>query len=203
MPGWMECSWRRIPCGQDDCKICGRIKNDRKRHIAAGRDPDDLKNVFNDVGRIMGETMVMVRQRAEEMGIDLDNLEDVSEPPKPNKFPLHKKVMKWRKLIHDIGESASASNSVWLNAEAAKDLFWYANTITAKIYRQHCNRWEIDQKDDYAEFDYEYTKRVLIECMDVLKKSLQVLHYLNTPQDDKIVLALTQLTELEDGIVKI
>ncbi len=28
MPKWMECTWRRVPCGQDECKICSGIKQD-------------------------------------------------------------------------------------------------------------------------------------------------------------------------------
>ncbi|MBU4298954.1 hypothetical protein KJ636_02845 [Patescibacteria group bacterium] len=36
MPKWMECNWRRVPCGKENCPICGRIKKDRQRLIYSG-----------------------------------------------------------------------------------------------------------------------------------------------------------------------
>lgn len=33
MPKWMDCVWRRVPCGKWSCKICGRIQQDKLQHV--------------------------------------------------------------------------------------------------------------------------------------------------------------------------
>ena len=45
MPKWQDCTWKRVPCGKDDCKICGKAKRRRAMHLLKGEDPDDMKVV--------------------------------------------------------------------------------------------------------------------------------------------------------------
>lgn len=49
MPEWMECTWRRVPCGRDDCPLCGKINKQRQKHTEKGGDSDDLECAFEDV----------------------------------------------------------------------------------------------------------------------------------------------------------
>ena len=67
MPKWMDCAWRRVACEKDSCPICGRINKDRKRHIEAGEDPDDIGMVFEDVGRTFKETLELIKKDAENL----------------------------------------------------------------------------------------------------------------------------------------
>ena len=62
MPKWMECTWRRVPCGRDDCPICSRIKKDRQRYIERGEDPDAAESVFEDVSRNFKEALQMIKK---------------------------------------------------------------------------------------------------------------------------------------------
>ena len=203
MPKWMECTWRRVPCGKDDCPICGRIKRDRQRHIEKGEDPDDIKSVFEDVGRNFKEAMEMIKKEAERMGIDITNIEDIQEPPEPEEFPLYKKVMEWRNLVFEILESATQFGEFWVYTETFQDLSWYSNLLPAKIYRQLCNRWHIKEGDDYGGFDYEYTKYVISECLKNLKKSLKELSSFDSRQRNNSTLISNQLINLEKEILEI
>ncbi len=175
IPEWWDCVWRRVPCEKDECKICGKIKQDRLRHIIKGEDPDGMKNVFEDVGNSLKETLVMVKKHAEELGIDITNLKDVGdmeEPPEPQKFSLYRDLAKWHKTVGDVLHDAERGGSYWLLTEVAVDLGWYKNTLLVKTYRQFGNRWHLDRGDKYGEVDYQYTKYVLGECLKILKKSL-------------------------------
>jgi len=206
MPKWMECTWRRVPCGKDNCPLCGRIKKNRQKHIDRGEDPDDLKSVFEDVGNNFKEALMMIKKDAERIGIDItniDNTKGIKEPPAPKKFPLYRKVSRWRELIEEILKEASMSESLWLETEAADDLMWYRNTLAAKTYRQLCNHWEIENGDDYGDFDYKYTKYVLQECLKILKNSLAYLSLLNSGQKGEFILALNKLQLLESQILRI
>lgn len=175
MPKWMECTWRRVPCGKDECPICGRIKKDRQRHILKGEDPDDLKSVLEDVGRNFKETFEMIKKDAKSKGFDITNIENIKEPPEPKEFPFYNEVEKWNKSVMTLGNTAQTLGEFWIHTEEAADLFWYANTLMAKTYRQLCNKWHIKNGDDYGEFDYQYTKHVLKECLKMLNNSLKIL----------------------------
>jgi len=203
MPEWMDCTWRRIACGKDNCPICGRIKRDRRRHIEKGEDPDDIKSVLEDVGQSFKETMEMIKRDCKAHGIKLTNIENIKEPPKPEKFPLYKKVGEWNKMVFKLAKEAELSGSWWIYTEAAADLFWYANILLAKVYRQLCNRWHIENGDGYGKFDHQYTGYVLEECLKILKKSLRELVENNQTSRRELNLIYLDLLRLEKKILKI
>lgn len=174
IPKWWECNWRRIPCGEDDCRLCGKIKKDRKRHVLRGEDPDSIKSVFEDVGNSLGEALAMIKQHAAEMGIDITNINEreFKEPPEPDEFPLYERTLSWRELLYETLAIEGLVVEDKEPDETVKDLLWYSNTLIAKTYRQLCNRWHIKQKVGEGEFDYKYTKYVLGECLKILQSSL-------------------------------
>lgn len=201
MPKWMECTWRRVPCGKDDCPICGRIKRDRQRHIGQGEDPDDIKSVFEDVGQNFKEALEMIKKDCEARGIELTNIDNIKEPPEPETFPFYQDVKKWRDSVFTLADNPVFE--FWTHTEPAQDLFWYSNTLTAKVYRQLCNKWKIENGNEYGDFDYQYTKYVLEECLRIFKKSLRELIVNNQSQKESLNLIFTKLIELEKKIRKI
>lgn len=174
MPKWMECTWRRKACEKDECPICGRIKRDRQSHIARGEDPDSMEAALEDVSRSFAETAELLQKEVERMGIDLNNLEDATEPPEAETFPLYRQVKHWRDAIFKMLEGL---NDQIAETEAAKDLAWYTNLTPVKAYRQLCNRWEIENEEDaeLAAPDYNYTRSVLRDCFRIIKYSLATL----------------------------
>jgi uncharacterized Zn finger protein (UPF0148 family) len=203
MPKWMECAWRRMPCGKDDCPICGRIKRDRQRHIEKGEDPDDFKNVIEDVGQSFKEALETIKKDAESKGLDITNIKNIQEPPKPEEFPLYREIEKWNKSVMALGDTAQALGEFWIHTEEAADLFWYSRTLMAKTYRQLCNRWYIKNGDDYGDFDYQYTAYVLKECLKILKESLKELAENNQKRQRELNLIYLNLLKLEKRILKI
>jgi len=205
-PKWMECTWKRIPCNKDDCKICGKIKKDRERHIAKGKDPDSMEAALEDMGRNFAEIHTMLRKGAKRWGIDIDNLDtkNIKTESGPDEFPLWRKVMEWRKDISKLAEEAYEKLEAWPELEAGKDLLWYANTITAKTYRQLSNRWNMDRENDEAEkADYYYTKDVLKQCFKIIKNSLKTILKREPEQKGKLNLALILISDLEKQVLKI
>ncbi|MBA3047377.1 hypothetical protein KKC83_03120 [Patescibacteria group bacterium] len=203
MPEWMECAWRRVPCDRDDCKICGKIKRERARHIAAGENPDDMSVALEDVGNDFKEMLSMIKADAAAHGFDIENIDDIQEPPEPNDFPFYNQAAEWSADIHKMAEQAYDNLDAWPELEPGLDLLWYSNTILAKIYRQLCNRWHIEQGDEYGEEDYKYTKYVLGECLAILKKSLGELITMYPEQKGKFNLSLIMLSGIEEQAMKI
>jgi len=203
IPKWMDCSWRRISCGQDDCPICGRIKRDRQKHIDKGEDPDAMSAVMEDVGNNFKEILATIKDDAMMHGIEIDNIEEIKEPPEPEVYPLYLKLLDWRKDIYRLAEESDETNSAWLYSVAGQDLMWYANTVLIKTYRQLSNRWHLDCGDQYGEADYEYTKYVLEECLKIIKNALRDLSQADSEFSKRFNLALIFFEGLETEITKI
>ncbi|MDP3954271.1 MAG: hypothetical protein Q8Q06_02550 [bacterium] len=206
-PVWMECTWRRITCGKNACLFCGRINKNRELHIDRGEDPDSMEAALEDVSGNFKEVFKMIKADADSKGIDIENLKDVDnmkEPPEPEKFRLYKKIMAWHDSTFDVIEDALLAGQDWADGDHGLDLAWYANLLPAKTYRQLCNRWFLDNGEDYGDFDFEYTAYVLKECMDAVKNSL--LGQMSLGEPDAVGAdwkTRRQLLTLYDGINKL
>lgn len=203
MPKWMDCAWRRVPCGRDNCPICRRVKEERDRHLASGEDPDAIETVLEDVGRSLKEALAMIKADAKRRGFKITNLDKISEPPRPGAWPLYIRVKEWRDGIYGLADESDMTSSAWLYTDEAEDLLWYVNTLIAKTYRQLCNRWHLKHGDEYGQEDYAYTRYVLGECFKILKESLAVFTGMEIEQKNKLKLALLILNNLEEEVMAI
>lgn len=198
IPKWMECTWRRKPCERDDCPICGRIKQDRLKHLAKGENPDDIKIVLADAGNNLKEALTLIREDARLKGIEISNIDAVKEPPEPEQFLLYQEVRSWQKTVFNMAENSQTG--FWTYTEDAQDLFWYANTLGAKVYRQLCNRWEVENGSDYGDYDYQYTSYVLHECLKSLRDALSRLIFVGSADKGKLIFLAAQIKLLEKKI---
>ncbi len=202
VPEWLDCAWRRIPCGKENCPICSRINE-----VMGQNDENDIlpTKILTHIGKDLKETIDMIKQDINKHKIELENIstQQRKKPPRPFEFPLYHKINNWRAGIYEIVEKSDEVSSAWLSVDAGEDVLWYANTILAKVYRQLCNRWRIAHNDDYVLFDYEYTRYVLDECFLILKASLKRLIDMEVTQKNEFNIALLLLTSLEREVKKI
>lgn len=203
MPEWMDCTWRRIPCGRDDCPICGKIKQDEEKHIQKGEDPDSPEAMLEDVSHNFREALEAIKADAEDQGIDIENIDDIKEPPKPQEFDLYEKTKRWWDSVMVLVKESESEKGSWLETEAGKDLVWYANTVLAKTYRQLCNRWHLENGDEYGDVDYDYTQYVLKEVFKFLDDALRDLQEKNTKHNKEFKLAQIFLNQLKNEILNI
>lgn len=176
MPKWMDCSWKRVPCGSPDCPICGRMAKEDEKIIKKGKNPESPEILFDGIASSLEEAIEMLKKEADKLGIDLSDLPEIKEPPTPDQFPLSDKVYNWMKKVSRLGKSAIKKESPWLLSEEAADLLWYSITLMTKTYRQLCNVWNMKNNANmFEKTDYEYTGRVLKEVVEILDKSLKSL----------------------------
>lgn len=205
MPAWMDCTWKRVSCGRDDCPMCGRINRDYDRHVENGEDPDDPQVMMEDVADALRETMVMIKKHAAEMDIDFSIIDDVEydQPPSPKTFLLYRSVMAWSEDLNKSINEAELNGAYWPYTEEAEDLNWYKNTLCSKVYRQLCNRWRMDRGEEFASVDYEYTHRVLHECCWLLCRALIKIASPEDPLRQTAATLLQRLNQLEEKILEI
>ncbi|OGF41188.1 hypothetical protein A2477_01050 [Candidatus Falkowbacteria bacterium RIFOXYC2_FULL_47_12] len=178
IPAWMDCTWRRIPCGKLTCPICGRMVRVRARHIARGEDPDDLAAVFADMGENFSETLRLLREDARQLGVDLEKEPDEPplQTPEPDAFPLYGVVKNWQECLEMILAAGYSAGASWVITDVYADLSWYGNALLAKTYRQLCAAWEKKYAPTlFGEADFRYTRDVLAECCAILTRNLREL----------------------------
>lgn len=131
------------------CKICKDEPQREKLYKKAGKDPHDLKYVFQDVADSLAQTMKMIQEKAKEMGVDLDNRDDVEEPPPPEKDPIFNLIKKYGdKIDRAIKELyfLPVDTDKYLIEKALDVLSHSRHYIIAKTARALSSRWE-EQRD--------------------------------------------------------
>ncbi|MDD5589785.1 MAG: hypothetical protein PHQ47_01250 [Candidatus Portnoybacteria bacterium] len=202
-PKWLECGWKRIGCGRDDCPLCGQIKKDRQAHTERGEDPDGIKAVLEDVGLNFKKILEIIKKDAASKGIDIANIDMIKEPPRPEEFSLYNQVCGWQNYICAILDQAAESGELWLDTPAGLDLSWYSSILLGKVYRQLSNRWEMENGGDYGDFDYNYTRKVIKQSLRFINDSFIELISFDSTQKINLMLAQSQLKEMEKEISKI
>jgi hypothetical protein len=201
MPLWMECTWRRNPCRRNDCPICTGKKTDCQNFVETNANSGDLKIVLEDIGNNFKEVFAIIQADARKKGIDISSIKNIKEPPQPREFPLFIELRKWQKSVFELAENSHAS--FWTYTENAQDLFWYANTLGTKVYRQLCNKWHVERGEKYGDFDFQYTGYVLDECFKTIKASLARLILIGSADKGKLIFLLAHTMILEKKITKI
>lgn len=153
----------------DKCFLYYREEERQIEHKVAGRHPHDMDVVIEDVHKSFEETLEMLREMAEEQGIDLDAIDAESLPPEPDvsehalkiksekySFAVHDFLPKLHKVINLEIEGINAS-SVINSIEAVDDIEdirecyeiieWYHFFISVKIARALSGKIEAVQED--------------------------------------------------------
>ena len=132
----------------DRCRLGTDDQLRRASHRAAGRNPDDWEVVLEDVKQSFEETITMLREDAQRMGIDIDSAENEADLGREAVMdhPLHRAAFELMKKIHDfLGEHGPAlraeldRQALGERAAAVEDaldtLEWYHTQIPSKIFR--------------------------------------------------------------------
>lgn len=204
-PKWWDCQWRRVACGKDLCKLCGRLNKRRKYHLEKGEDPDSIESAMSDVHNSFEETFELLHKGAKKFGIDLNNLKEVEEEERPDHetYPIYNHIFAWYKNILKLSKEASSGYQVWLKSEAGQDLLWYPSILLVKTARQLDNIWEDQHGDDHAKVDGEYVRYVLKESVSILKRALTNLANARSSQKVDFTFLLHDLKKIETEILSL
>lgn len=145
------------------CKICKDEIKRLKLYKKAGKDPYDMKNVLSDIGKDLAKTLAMVTKKAQEMGIDLDNLPDEPESPPHESYPIFNTVKKYgdkiEKTIKQL-EVMPIDTDKEIVLKAVDAFSHSRHYIVAKIGRALFSKWE-EAKDPQDDLDDSKTSAFL------------------------------------------
>ena len=165
LPAWMDCAWKRVPCGQMNCPVCGHELRARAKHIARGEDPDGLEAALADITDNLSEVLTLLKKTAVRLDI---------KPPEPREFALYEIVREWCECVRDFLQISREQGAAWIITDYFSDLLWYTGTLQAKTYRQLTNAWERENFPElYGQTEHAYTRRVLGECCDIMNRALK------------------------------
>jgi hypothetical protein len=100
----------------DRCYLYHQEQAMFEEHVRRGEDPDDPEVVMGDVAQSMEQAMGMLQRMAEEMGVDLNEVEDdrppSGAPARPRRDhhedPLYERMARWSERIGAILKMVSA-----------------------------------------------------------------------------------------------
>lgn len=107
------------------------------RNFALGRETDGIEAALRDVGEIFAEATDMLLEKAEEMGIDLDELDDTEwrDPfEEAKKDPLYQRAYEFMTMTRAFLERAETLITP-AGHEFYEDVIWHHTIVTAKTFR--------------------------------------------------------------------
>jgi len=170
------------------CKICREEIETNEKYRREGKDPHDMKIVFEEISENLGKAMQMIAEDAKRMGLDLNDIpDDYEELPKSETYPLYKLMRKYGDQVGKVIKQLSVipiDADVRLVEKAVDALAHSQFYIGAKIARAFASRWE-ERKDPIRE-----------EAMDA--KTSAFLAYVALERNSRALLALSKHKSLYD-----
>gem|GEM_PF-528146 len=152
------------------CYLYWQERGREAKHRAAGRDPYDWDVVLEDVRKNFQQAIEMLREAAEEHGVDLDHLSEVEDTSTdPSAHPLHQRAESYLKTAHTFlkdlhqrlaGEHATLEQRAMVLGpervageyrdilDAHEVISWYHTLIPAKVHRALSSMMEAEQDED-------------------------------------------------------
>lgn len=185
------------------CEVYQRETNDRLHHEIDGVDPDDTDVVIADVKKNFDEALLMLREKAKELGIDLDKVEDAPEPaptPRPRKRdPLFERA---REIAAGVGAFLRDHR-----AELAKEfkaqhevLAWHYLQVGAKIGRAMFR--DDGERDEYEEAADILTAQIAHLGLSRMLAAIQEICAVRTAWRDETLSTLSAMQKLMKEIEK-
>ena len=123
-----------------------------------------MENVLDDVGKDLAKALAMVTKKAQEMGIDLDNLPDEPEPPPHESYPIFNVISKYgekiEKMIKELGVVPIDTDKE-LIIKAVDVLSHSRHYIIAKVGRALSSKWE-ELRDPLDDIDDSKTSALFV-----------------------------------------
>lgn len=136
------------------CKICRDDVQRKKLYKKAGKDPYDLKYVFQDLADNLVKVHKMIEKDAKRLGIDLNNIPDEEDTtPEPETYPIFRLIKNYgdhvEKIINNLSAIPIDANTE-LVTKAVDVLAHSRSYIIAKTARALNSKYE-EQNDPLME----------------------------------------------------
>jgi hypothetical protein len=145
------CDYRCERClVTEQCAVFHMGSERETRNFALGRETDSIEAALRDVGEIFAETKEMLLEKAEEFGIDLDEIADAGqhdEFEEAKKDPLYQSsfefTMATQALLKKIDPSITPAGKEFFD-----DIVWHHTVVSAKVFRAIGTDDELEMRSD-------------------------------------------------------
>ena len=132
------CDYRCERCLETErCAVFRMGKERDERNFALGRETEGIEAALRDVGEIFAETTDMLLEKAEEMGIDLDELDDTEQRnpfEEAKNDPLYQRAYEFMTMTRAFLERAEPLITPAAH-EFYEDVIWHHTIVPAKTFR--------------------------------------------------------------------
>lgn len=176
-PPFNYCDYRCDRC--EHRETCRVYNDDQKRlldHYCRGEDPYDPKIFMDDLQAIFAKTKEMIRNMADNEGIDLSSApdEEVQEVD-PEEYVVYNLAFEYAREAHDFCKKLEQDELSEAAREAHEDLKWYHGLIAAKTGRLVSGFMDDFLDDDLKKIEEDGTLSVIYKGINQSKAALGVL----------------------------
>lgn len=145
------CDYRCERCLETEHCAVFRMESEREeRNFALGRESDGIEAALRDVSEIFAKTRQMLLEKAEEFGVDLDELAE-AEPRETTedarRDPLHQRAYEFMDKMRDLLKKIEPVITPQGN-EFFEDIVWHHTIISAKTFRAISSDYEPEMRFD-------------------------------------------------------
>ncbi len=130
------CDYRCERCLEtDNCKVYQMLQEKSEHHQNMGRDENEMGAALEDVKETFQEAIEILRERAEGLGLNLDEFSDIADDtPYLENDPLYESAHDFTMQAHAFIITADAlvneNDREWF-----EDVVWHHTVVSAKTYR--------------------------------------------------------------------
>jgi hypothetical protein len=164
-----RCDYYCEKCNEkSSCRLYKMEQKRNKQLIAQGKDLNDPKIAFEEIGNNLRKASRMITEEAKRRGIDLaKELQDDLSEFDPKDLPICKKS---REFTIDVHKLVKFLEEI-INQEQIHDLLWHASISSSKIYRAYS--WTQKAIDEFGDEDKVNSINVAYKsaalCKEILK----------------------------------
>lgn len=173
---------------QDDCKVYQDEIEFKTRCLIEGKDPNDMKVVFEHVGENLAKTMKMVQEMMERDGVKIAKKDEeeyekkqAAKKRKIRSYPLYKKSWPLAKKLVDFLENFENffEQKPWILAcvqNEIREISFYCHLVSIKGYRAMDSKIEKEEdKDDFPRSDSMVSAALGYYSLRACQKSLEAI----------------------------
>jgi len=142
----------RCVIDKSKCEVYQQEMQTSLQHMADGVDPDDWKVVMDDINKSFDKALLLLREKAKQLGIDLNKVDEAAAAPEPRK--RSKVEPPEDPILHRAKAVLHACSDLKKELEPGQRevVGWYAPQVVVKLHRATMTEIE-EEADDERDAD--------------------------------------------------
>lgn len=196
-PRWLECTWRREPCGKKSCPVCSLLTEERCRLVEQEEPEEIILDLLDDLRYSVAEAFLAIVDSRHYARNHTERRAKAPVRRSPRRFAIYRRLDAWHEALHRVFDDAEYLESLWVDSSDAADVDWYAHVLLDYVHRQSMHRARLNERQLATLLASKYTRQVIATVSGLLLDRLRRLALLDCREKGALMLLLSRFATLE------